>query len=343
MSLRQLAYSVISFEPVLQSIRRAKLKGKVVVLIYHEVMRDADEIASWTVIRASDFKRQMDYLKRNFDIMSLKNALAFATGADDGQSKSHRPKLVITFDDGWAGNLNVMLPIIKEKKIPVTVFVATSGIRDNISYWDNTLINAFQGKTSVTLDLGCVSLGKYAVDSDGGQRWEQIYKLLLDLKKLKPEIRDTAIESIMSHLDSGEEAPCKIEPMMVDELRELAASPLVTIGAHSHCHSMMTQLDDAELKQSIDTSRQLLELWTGKEVRYFAYPHGNYDKRVIKALKEGGFECAFTTFPTVWERQSALFGIPRIGVGRFDNFSCFKIKASGWFRNMVPGFIRPGR
>jgi len=306
-------------------------------------MKDSDEIASWTVMRSSDFGRQMDYLSGHFDIVSLKDALAFVNGGQKNQSNSGKPKLVITFDDGWAGNFNVMLPMIKARNIPVTVFVATSGVRDNLSYWDNTIINSFQGQGPVTLDLSCASLGEYVIDGQGAGKWEQIYSLLLDLKKLRPDKREIATESLMSQLDSSKEPSCSIVPMTVDELRKLASSALVTIGAHSHCHSMLTQLDDAELRQSIETNKQLLESWTGREIKYFAYPHGNYDGRVISTLKDAGFECAFTTVPNVWDGSSAPFEIPRIGVGRFDTFDCFKIKASGWLRNMVPAFMRPGR
>lgn len=337
MSLRNNIYRIVSFRPVLDIFTSVRLRDRIAVLIYHEVLKDSDEIAAWTVERESDFIRQLDYLSSRFDIISVEEALTIAGGNKSRSRSSIRPKIAITLDDGWSGNYGVMLPIIKSRKIPVTIFVATGTVQDQLPYWDTVLISAFQKKASWKLDLTPFTLGEYVIDRQGSERWEQIYRLLLALKSLSPDMRKEALEKIYSGL-SQEDSPGQgvLKPLSVEELRELASSPLVTIGAHSHCHSLLSQLDSGKLAESIATSKRLLETWTRKQVRYFAYPHGNYDGKVIAALKDAGFECAFTTSPAPWGKKDSFYEIPRIGVGRFDSFECFKIKASGWF-------WRPGR
>ena len=116
------------------------------------------------------------------------------------------------------------------------------------------------------------------------------------------------------------------------ELRELAASPLVTIGAHSHCHNILTQLPASAVAESLATSKQLLETWTGRPVRHFAYPNGDHDAAVISQVKSAGFESAMTTVARPWTRDDSPFTIPRIGVGRYDSAALFKAKVSGAWR-----------
>ena len=69
----------------------------------------------------------------------------------------------------------------------------------------------------------------------------------------------------------------------------MAASPWVTIGAHSCYHNDLARIlvDDAafELKRS----KQFLEEITGKEIKSFAFPYGSYSPEVIATAKEAGY------------------------------------------------------
>jgi peptidoglycan/xylan/chitin deacetylase (PgdA/CDA1 family) len=118
-------------------------------------------------------------------------------------------------------------------------------------------------------------------------------------------------------------------PLTIDEVRELAKCPYITIGAHSHCHNILTQLSVEETAESIRTSKALLESWIERPVTFFAYPNGNYSDAIVSSLKENGFQCSLTTAPRPWIRGESNFTIPRMGIGRYDSLDFFKIKASG--------------
>lgn len=86
------------------------------VLFYHRV---ADEVEnSWTM-NCQDFEQQINWLQENFDLISLSEAQRrIRTGND-------RPAVSITFDDGYSDNSAFALPLMIERKIPVTYFVTT--------------------------------------------------------------------------------------------------------------------------------------------------------------------------------------------------------------------------
>ena len=120
-----------------------------VVLMYHEVVEDSADIESWTAIKVSDLKRQLDYLGRHYDIVSMDDALARLRKPGGAQ----RPAAVVTFDDGGKGNATTLLPLIDAVKVPVTIYVATGHIETQQPYWFDRLINALQVESEFSVDL----------------------------------------------------------------------------------------------------------------------------------------------------------------------------------------------
>jgi peptidoglycan/xylan/chitin deacetylase (PgdA/CDA1 family) len=331
--LRDTAYRSLSSEAVLKPLRKMRLGGKAVVLMYHELAPDTEDIEAWTVVRKSDFVRQMEYLSSEFNIVSLRDALRLMNDPARGNG---RPMAVVTFDDGYTGNRRILLPAIKSLNIPVTVFVATKAVQDSNIYWYDRLISAVQRETMVELDLNDLGLGLYNINRErGAENWRQIEMLLAGLKAVEPVRRARTVEDILKRLGAlrGKDY-YKLDHLTNEEVRELSACPLVTIGAHSHCHSILTQLSYEDMRESVKASKLLLEKWTGRDVPYFSYPNGNYDENVIDALKAEGFECSVTTEARAWDRADSVFTIPRIGIGRYDSMDLFKIKVSGGIRNL---------
>jgi peptidoglycan/xylan/chitin deacetylase (PgdA/CDA1 family) len=89
----------------------------VTILFYHRV---ADEHPNPWTISTAGFSRQVEWLRRRFDLVSLEEAQRRIRAAD-----SPRPAVAITFDDGYAENCSHALPLLIKLKVPCTYFVAT--------------------------------------------------------------------------------------------------------------------------------------------------------------------------------------------------------------------------
>ena len=83
--------------------------------------------------------------------------------------------------------------------------------------------------------------------------------------------------------------------MSIEEIAKISALPNVTIGSHSVTHTLLSTCTEDELRREINDSKRDLELWTGRPVRAFSYPDGNYDHRVAAWLARAGYSLAFTT------------------------------------------------
>lgn len=90
-------------------------KVPVAILFYHRV--DNFHLNDWTISKTR-FEEQIDWFQENFDLVSLEECQSrIRSGYND------RPTLSITFDDGYADNCMFALPMLLERKIPVTYFV----------------------------------------------------------------------------------------------------------------------------------------------------------------------------------------------------------------------------
>lgn len=323
---RSAIYKLAAWEPLFRAVRRRRLDGKVVILMYHELAEDSDDVEAWTVVKRTDFLRQMDYLRANFDVMSLPRAIARMAQPNCAD----RPIAVVTFDDGDRGNRDVLVPIIETYELPVTIFVATGQVQDQRSYWFDRVINALQVHTPVTVALPPTLPATYVINETRGEpNWAKIRELLSALKNLEPTARERVVDLITDKIAWQDRRSRGIAPLMISDIKELSDYSLVTIGAHSHCHNILTQVDRQAAFESAVRSKDLLELWTGQKVRYFAYPHGDFNDAVISAVMAAGFEAALTTAARPWGTDDKLFALPRIGVGRYDLPEVFKLGLVG--------------
>ena len=98
----------------------ARGRAPIVVVAYHRVADDA--ATEWT-IATHVFRRQVAWLKRHFDLVSLQEAQRRVAA-----QTNHTPTVSITFDDGYADNCRVALPLLLRERIAFTYFVTSSAI-----------------------------------------------------------------------------------------------------------------------------------------------------------------------------------------------------------------------
>lgn len=100
------------------------------------------------------------------------------------------------------------------------------------------------------------------------------------------------------------------------QIRELAASGLVDIGAHTVHHIGLKQASLALVEKEVTESKQILEDLIGSSVVSFAYPNGEYDDTVATVVRQAGFTTAVTTKPEIEN-------------GRENRFSLFRLRTGG--------------
>ncbi|MCL5435638.1 MAG: polysaccharide deacetylase family protein [Patescibacteria group bacterium] len=101
------------------------------------------------------------------------------------------------------------------------------------------------------------------------------------------------------------------------ELKDIVASGLVEIGAHTLDHVDLKGKPRDEVKRQIENSEQDLEQRFGVVVQTFAYPYGHFDEAAISAVRDAKFVAAVSTLDGWRLSEKNLFVLPRLHAGQF--------------------------
>ena len=69
-----------------------------------------------------------------------------------------------------------------------------------------------------------------------------------------------------------------------EQLKEMSADPLVTIGSHGISHKVFPKMTSKEKKLELEESQRKLHEIIGEDVRIFAYSHGQYDEETLSLV-----------------------------------------------------------
>ena len=121
----------------LPHLLRTAGKQRLSILIYHRVLQSPDPLRPGEPI-VDEFRQRMNLLRRYFNPLPLVEAI-------DRLQAGELPEraVCVTFDDGYADNESVALPILKKSGIPATVFVAT-GFLNGGQMWNDTVIESIR-------------------------------------------------------------------------------------------------------------------------------------------------------------------------------------------------------
>ena len=268
---------------ILGSGPRARLS----ILIYHRVLPEPDPMLV-DEIDASVFSVHMDALAAGFNVLPLSEAVSRL------QAGSLPPRAAcVTFDDGYANNESVALPILRSRSIPASFFVAT-GFTDGDCMWNDIVIEALRNTAKSSVDLAHGGLGSFPL-GDLSERRNAMNQILPAMKKLNPEARSDAIAAL---LDATGARKARGMMMSTDQLRNMANAGM-EIGGHTVNHPILATLDRKRAREEMGACKEQLEGIIGQAVSSFAYPNGrpgiDFTDEHVSIARELGYRVAVTT------------------------------------------------
>ena len=257
------------------------------ILIYHRVLARPDPLFPGEV-DARLFERQLRLLKRFYAPLPLAEAVQRL------QDGCLPPRAAcITFDDGYADNAQVALPLLQRHGLHATFFIAT-GYLDGGQMWNDTVIEAVRQAPGPRLDLQEHGLGCLPVASLA-QRQAAIATLLGQLKYLPFGRRQQLAMQIRRRAGAtaGQAAM-----LSTAQLRQLQSAGM-GLGAHTASHPILSTLPDHAARRDIANGKHQLEDLIQAPVTLFAYPNGkagrDYGTPHVAMVHSLGFKAAVAT------------------------------------------------
>jgi peptidoglycan/xylan/chitin deacetylase (PgdA/CDA1 family) len=241
----------------------------------------------------------------------------------------------ITFDDGYRDVKEHAYPLLKKYGLPFAMYIPTS-FPDRIGEMWWVALEAVIAQNS---RIGAVINGKdqffeCATVHEKRELYDAMYGYIRSMKtedELRKFVRDLCATY---RVDIA--AFCRDLCMDWQELADMAADPLVTIGAHTVNHVMLKKIaSDDVARAEMEMSRSVLEAALGKRPQHLAYPVGDATSagpREFRIAAELGFKTATTTRPGVLFKahRDYLTALPRISVnGEFQSQRYVKVLMSG--------------
>ena len=254
--------------------------------------------------------------RAGFDIVSLDEAHRRLT-TPDGSRRRQKPFACFTFDDGYRDNRDHALPVLKRHDVPFAVYVATDFADGRGFLWWLVLERVLRSQEQVSVVLGGTDRN---FDCRSIRQKQAAFRQLYWWLRRLPEAEARGIVLALAHKARIDvHAPCRELVMTWPELRDLAADPLVTIGAHSVRHMALGRLDEAAARAEITDSVKRIETEIGKPCRHFCYPYGNpasAGEREFAIAAELGLHTAVTTAKGFVANgpETRLTALPRVSL-----------------------------
>lgn len=236
-------------------------------------------------------------LRHDFTFVSQEQVLAaIRTG-----ERLHPRTVWFVFDDGWKGLLDNVLPVLRKHRIPATVAISP-GETETEQAWPTLAIDHGAGETSFEQMSG-------QAERDRARNAE----------RLRAAFGGMADRPLLS----------------VDQIRELASDPLITIENHTYDHVYAVNCTPEEFRLQVRRANERIREWVGRSPAVLFYPFGSWVADLDRLLPECGVEASANSGNVFLdlETQGTPFAIPRIAIpddGSVMEVTCRLLKA--WLR-----------
>ena len=279
----------VGFFEILRYLQRKR----VTILMYH---RFSDTTENFKLSRHV-FERQLNYLKHRYNIISFKEYSATLSG-----SLPQLPPnpLIITIDDGYLDNYEYAFPLIKKYNVPITIFLTTDFISKKAWLWSNKLEYILKNSLESHFVFPVFNR-EIACKVDTFTGWHQAQLTLFNYcRTLANEEKDSILDELAQRL--GVRIPDEVTdpylPLSWEQIREMHNTGLVSYGAHTCSHPILSQLSKKELKYELSYSKREIENNIEVLVETFCYPNGQPEdvtQSVIEQVRLSGYSSAVST------------------------------------------------
>ena len=275
-----------------------------IILCYHRVAIGDDD-PFLLCVTPENFAAHLDEIVRHGEPSTL----------DEFALPSRRPRVVVTLDDGYADNLTNALPIAKAKGVPITVFVTSGALDAEQPFWWDRLGTLLASRPPGIREINLpLAEGAVRIALGSAKPSEDLNSVRCHLLPLPVAETHRVLDAVSEEWGTPASPPPGARTLTSSELVELAASDMVTIGAHTVDHVRLPNLPAREQEENISSSKETLERLTGRPVTHFAYPFGgtdSFNEHSVDAVRSSGFATACTTRPANARSTSNPFLLPR--------------------------------
>lgn len=274
------------------------LTDRAAVLCFHGLGAGRlDREVARGVMHVRGFRQILRVLKRSFHVLPLAELVDIL---HDRQSPPPR-SVVITFDDGYASNLEIAAPELAALGLPWSAFLPAGYIESGERRWtdDLPLLLHRGGRRELSFQLGaerlCFDLSTQQARADACQTILQRCRYVPE-PILAPAVAEIRAQFSADQIASLRQQYPEFAPLTWEQARELRSSG-VEVGSHSLSHVALAVQAPDKIREEVFSAEDLFKRRLGPPSPHFSYPYGSrlsYSDETGAILRAGGYRCALT-------------------------------------------------
>lgn len=285
--------------------------GDKIIINFHNVANPDPNFSAVHPCSLIEFERQIDYLKKNYEISSIKDVF------NAGENLNGKKICAITFDDCLLNQYQNALPVLEHFKVKATFFPITATFEGYLPYAHklHLILSRFDAEKLVNIfndhypNLRIPKDKRVRIDK---RLHEDVMTANLKetLLSILPEIKADYLENLFNKLDVEEKEANRLFFMRDYQVKDLHARGF-WIGSHTHRHLTLENLQADEFFDDLDQSISQLQKLLGVSPEIFSYPHGRFHQNLYPLLANRGFKLAMTNERRAVDINELPYSIPR--------------------------------
>ncbi|HYK81708.1 MAG TPA: polysaccharide deacetylase family protein [Gemmatimonadales bacterium] len=282
------------------ALHRATRVKHSLVLAYHNVV--PDDCAPFgdrsLHLPRRQFVRQLERLLATHTVVPLDDVLAPA-------APRQRPRVAITFDDGYRGAVLIAVEELAQRGLPATLFVVPGFLGRGPYWWDAVASPAGGG---IDPGLRTRALQDFAGKDAAIRRW------------LEREGRPLASVPEWARVASE------------DELRAAIRHPGIMLAPHTWSHPNLLRLSPPERAEELARPLRWLHERYARVVPWLSYPYGLANGAVAAAAAAAGYTAALSlSGGSFAPARVNRYAVPRLNVPSGLSPNGFVLRSSGLY------------
>jgi peptidoglycan/xylan/chitin deacetylase (PgdA/CDA1 family) len=309
--LRNLIRTLIYRTGALSLYHRLRNRRTLTVVLFHRVLSRDDprwetSLSPWTV--ADDtFDECLAFFRRHYTLIALDDVRASMEGTRRLPPRS----LLITFDDGFADNIDYALPLLRKYGASATVFITSDVIGREERLWTEDLLWAFSSGLIHQQEIA--RLHRLLI---GGISYAPDYpKLMWDIVRRGPGLDKAQVQAALSTLRIDLRRIKHPRQMLTrDEIGNLVIEGL-SIGAHGKTHTALPLSSDvaAELRLPRAVLTEIVAAHSQCPVDALSFPHGAYTADIVNQALAAGYKLLFASEAELCVLRNGFLVSPLLG------------------------------
>ncbi len=290
--------------------------GATRILAYHGVIEGPCEGVNYDAFHVplDRFEAQMRHLARSCHVLPLEEIPG--RGRPGG-----RPRVALTFDDGYANNHALAAPILDRLGFPATFFITTGFLDGSCRPWWFALRRHLLAHPEVGFPPGAPPPQDRS-PSGRLAAWERALRRTTETHRVY----------LMDRMGVTPEPPDDHDRFMAwDDVRALARAGH-EIGAHTVAHPSLSREDADRRRRELAEPRDRIRRETGGDATALAYPYGSaahVSDMVRRDAEAAGYTLAVTTVEGLVGRGADPLSLPRLNVTGRHHGARFEALVSG--------------